>query len=589
MDNYVSPVPVLLMLSKWDPTEKNSSEDSIEKWILQELASPQYRMSVEESHLLLDQRQIILVFDELDQLSEKGMESCVDALNLFLSKHPDIQLVISSRLDAYQNIDNQLDLRRAIVIEPLTKTQLDNFFDKAGDQLAGLNDLRRSSEEIEKLLALPMMLNFFSLAFRHYAQSKSVGRLDSISNPESLKNRLIDVFVENQLNISESKSSFKKARLKHWLGWLSQSLVKHRQSVFHIENIQASWLPSRTLTRRYVLMSRWLLILFGGVFAGLLYGSALLLGGQENGLARGLSEGPGGALVAGGLIAYIDWMWISTWAKQSRVKNMPVRRRSAVKIASFILASVIGVLVVFVGIFAPLGWIVDSYAFWLADGVLVGITFGLASGLLFGFGEQNLKSNFRREINVPQRLTWSFKRGRRWGLLGLIIGVVMGTFSQVWGGSVYSQMYQMAFDTYAQQLVAQIVAAAVVLGLVGVLFGGLYGVIAPDQKLTPNYALTQTLVNVAIIAPCIGLGFGLIALIIGWLLIDPAIGAFSIWFLVPYGLFIGLLGMAGFGGRFLTKHFVLRFMLWRHDLTPPVGRMVEFLNDSTQSLLMQRV
>src|SRR5580692_2794918 len=63
-------------------------------------------------------------------------------------------------------------------------------------------------------------------------------------------------------------SSFTEMKSKAWLSWLARGMQKHSQTVFMLEQLQPSWLPSR--------WQRWLYILSSRAIAGLPVGLIVL-------------------------------------------------------------------------------------------------------------------------------------------------------------------------------------------------------------------------------------------------------------------------------------------------------------------------
>ena len=89
---------------------------------------------------------------------------------------------------------------------------------------------------------------------------------------------------------------YTEAQATKWLAWLARGMQQHGQTVFLIEQLQPSWLPTRGQRRIYTFSSR----LFGGLIfglnVGLIYG---LIYGLIGGLIGGLIVGLIGGLIVG--------------------------------------------------------------------------------------------------------------------------------------------------------------------------------------------------------------------------------------------------------------------------------------------------
>ena len=61
------------------------------------------------------------------------------------------------------------------------------------------------------------------------------------------------------------KRPYTEAQATRWLAWLARGMQQHGQTVFHIEQLQPSWLPSAWQRGYYILFTRLLQGLVVGI------------------------------------------------------------------------------------------------------------------------------------------------------------------------------------------------------------------------------------------------------------------------------------------------------------------------------------
>lgn len=585
-EEYSAPVPVVLTLSKWEVAPL-----PIDEWVVQELATLQYGIPTELGQRWLAQGQLALLFDNMDHLSNGARARCVEALNAFVHAHGTTPIAVACQLNAYQSLPEKLSLRRAILLQPLTEIQLDAFFDAAGSQLVGLRTLMAADPDLVTLLRAPMMLNLFSLTYREMSvQSPLPINAGTVlaHTSQDLRSRLIDTFVQRRLPDPTSDERYTGDQIMHWLGWLAQAMTSHNETMLHIERMQPGWMTNRRSQQLYLFLSRLFVGIVGGILGGFFIGLARALAGDPYGFARGFAEGLVGGLVTGPILALLSWLWITRIDGRVEFLDRSPRASAVIKIATFAIATTIGVAITFTLVFGVAEWLSFTMREWFIEGALVGFLFGLSSGLLFVFGDEGTEGDLGHEIKVPHYLNWSLTRGRRWGFLGAGIGLVAGSLVGWSDVTLLSQMVEQRFDQRLTATIALGVIGMVVFTLIGLVFGGLQGSIMPERKLTPNFGLRQALCNVAVTAPIIGVFFALVGLLLGVLLVGWNAGL-TTWALTAYGGFIGVLAIFGFGALYLLKHLALRLVLRWNDLTPPLGQLADFLNDATRRMLLERV
>jgi hypothetical protein len=194
-------------------------------------------------------------------------------------------------------------LNSAIVLQPLSQTQLQNCLQQLGS-LHGIDDMLTQDPALKEIIDTPLMLN---IAARAYPQLKQ----HMHRSPELLKTELFAAYAREMLKHRGEKRGYSRAESLHYLSWLAKKLIDKKQSVFFIERMQPDWLP--TAWQRWCVTTGSMVIC--GVMVGLIlgfYGS--LFHDLYISLAIALSYGIVGSIMCG-------WMGVAAQIRPvTRVK-----------------------------------------------------------------------------------------------------------------------------------------------------------------------------------------------------------------------------------------------------------------------------
>ncbi len=136
-DDINQPIPVLLNLSSW-----KEDKQCIKDWIIDDLKQ-KYGVRKDIGKKWLEETVIIPLLDGLDEIASDRQGLCVDKINEFLT--PSIwssSLVVCSRSEEYQLLSRQdqsqsqikkLELNGAVILQPLTQEQIENYLQRAGE------------------------------------------------------------------------------------------------------------------------------------------------------------------------------------------------------------------------------------------------------------------------------------------------------------------------------------------------------------------------------------------------------------------------------------------------------------------------
>jgi predicted NACHT family NTPase len=122
-------------LSSWASERK-----TIADWLVQELNS-KYQVSKALGKVWVEEQQVLLLLDGLDEVKAERREACVQALNQFIQEHGQTEIVVCSRIRDYESLSARLKLQGAICIQSLTLEQINQYLERAGEQLEAVKTL----------------------------------------------------------------------------------------------------------------------------------------------------------------------------------------------------------------------------------------------------------------------------------------------------------------------------------------------------------------------------------------------------------------------------------------------------------------
>jgi adenylate kinase family enzyme len=253
-------IPVVLNLSSW-----GSKQQTIADWLVQELWS-KYQVPKEVGKDWVKNQKLLLLLDGLDEVKANRREACVEAINQFMQKHGQTEMVVCSRIADYQVLSNRLQLRGAIYIRSLTPEQVNQYLDNAGEQLGAVKTLLTEDTALQELAKSPLTLSIMTLAY----QGKKVEEILQTGSVEARREHLFDAYIKRMFSHEKSgkpkeyKSPYQNQQAKSWLTWLAQRMKQESESVFLIEKMQPTWL-SLTEKRVFLIGST----LTGWIFIGI--------------------------------------------------------------------------------------------------------------------------------------------------------------------------------------------------------------------------------------------------------------------------------------------------------------------------------
>jgi hypothetical protein len=256
-------IPVVFTLSSWA-----RKSQAIEQWLVQELVE-KYKIPKAVGKEWVEKEALILLLDGLDEVKIEQRNTCVKALNKFMQTHGRTEVVICSRIRDYEALADRLKLRSAIYIQSLTDEQITFFLEQAGEQLNALKTVLRQDVELQKLATSPLILSIMSLAYQDY----EIAQIALDGESEDYRKHLLENYINRMLQRRGTTQKYLREDTQRWLVYIAQQMTAESQTMFLIERLQPSWLPTKKQRIRYRRESA----LLGGLSIVLIYGLIYIL------------------------------------------------------------------------------------------------------------------------------------------------------------------------------------------------------------------------------------------------------------------------------------------------------------------------
>jgi GTPase SAR1 family protein len=250
------PMPVVFSLASWA-----AEQPPLEAWLITELSTTYYvphgiaKGWVEGDALLL-------LLDGLDDgLDASAREACVAAIGAFREAHP-VPMAVCGGGDGVSDQGDGTErphLQGAVVLQPLTLTQVDAYLSRAGAKLHAVHDAVQHDPVLREMARVPLFLNMMALAYAGLGADE----LETLTTVEARRHHLFETYVRRMLqrclterspvaakSISRVKGRDTEiAATLSWLVYLAGRMRDHHQTVFLIEKLQFDWLPPRAERR----------------------------------------------------------------------------------------------------------------------------------------------------------------------------------------------------------------------------------------------------------------------------------------------------------------------------------------------------
>lgn len=227
-----APVPVVFHLVTWV-----DSDGDIAEWIVDEL-NKRYGVPPALGRQVLD-HDILPLFDGLDEVPTERQVECITAINDFIARRIDTQLVVCSRAVDYDLIGTRLKLNKAVGLQPISPQQQEALGNSG--ELQGLDHLLQQDASLRELLSTPLMVDVVSEVL------PDIGPEDRQS-PARFRERMFSTYVDKMLGSDDPAAGvdtgrpYSAAESKRYLSWLAKRMLGKSQGVFYLEWMQPDWL-----------------------------------------------------------------------------------------------------------------------------------------------------------------------------------------------------------------------------------------------------------------------------------------------------------------------------------------------------------
>ena len=401
------PIPVVLNISSWA-----KKSQAIKKWLIQELLE-KYQVSKALGKQWVETESLILLLDGLDEVRPEQRNACVQALNQFMQTHGATEVSVCCRIKDYEALTERLTLRSAICIQPLTPEQINSYFKQAGEQLSALKTILRQDRKLQDLATSPLMLSIVSLSY----QGCTPEQLNLGGSTEDYRERIFETYIDRMFQRRGTTQQDPRKETQRWLIWLAQRMTVAAQTVFLIERLQPSWLPTREQRIRY----RWetgfigglSIALLGGLMQGLLY--VLFFGLRMNGLMNALMQG----LLLGLLLGTSFGVIVGSLGDIKTFETFKWSWQEAKHAFHTVQNKALSNSLIFGLIFGLMGRRISSLIFGLIFGLISSLIFGLFWGLFLGFRNSEIPQSKKPNQGI-------FRSARNAAILGISIFVIFG-------------------------------------------------------------------------------------------------------------------------------------------------------------------
>jgi adenylate kinase family enzyme len=430
-------IPVVFNLSSWA-----SERQPIADWLIGEL-NTKYQVSKKLGKAWIEEQQQLLLLDGLDEVKAERREACVHALNQFMQEHGQTEMVVCSRIRDYEALSVRLKLQGAIYIQSLTPEQINQYLERAGEQLEAVKTLVQEDTALQELAKSPLTLSVMTLAY----QGILIEDLPKTGSLEERRKHLFNAYIERMFQRRGTAQGYSKAQAIHWLIWLAQRISKESQTIFLIERMQPTWLQTKVQKTTYLianilissstfglisglisglitglmyelinwLVSRWSDRLFDGLFLGFDRSFGDLLPALNLGVISGLIFGLGSGFSKRKIktVELLKW----SWKKSSRSLILGVSFGAAF--------GLIVVLVIWFIRWLIEGWPTPSATYDLISGLFIGLIGGLIYGLTDGLKGSQIEAKTIPNQGIRRSAMNAGVVGLNAGFVGLVGGWVL--------------------------------------------------------------------------------------------------------------------------------------------------------------------
>ena len=577
--NEGGPVPVIFNLSTW------SNNQPLAAWLVGELES-KYQVHHTLGQQLVKANLILPLLDGLDEVVTSERTACIETINRYRLESASSSLVVCSRSADYLAQGARMQLNKAVMIQPLSPLQANDYLAQAGDSLNTLRVTLQSETALRELTRTPLLLRMLALTYYNAPVSDS---LRNSSSGEQIQ-QVLERYVDRMLERGSDKMGYSPQVTRHWLAWLARQLQQRNQNIFYIERMQPDCLEKRQTHRRYIHLMVGLIFSILGFFW---LGSS----GVNGVISASVDKHNNPMLIAGlillipasslllGLINGMLYQWQAEKVSGTSVRQK-WRRRGQSVVRGLVNVLFMGLLSCVFLVNTPLMYRSADYSRLLILGILLS---GMTNGLQLSMADW-LLSIRTTEIQPAEIIVWSWSKMWRsfFKFLGLglfydfllsLLCFGLAFLVYLWGGAMaHSPMIWVIAVIGIIIVVFFTLLFAVLRGLTG---GLSTNVLDPRDIAIPNQGIRRSVRNSLLVGlVCLFFLMGIPALVA--ILFKAPVTSF-----IPLIMLIVLIMALRAGGIACIQHFVLRWLLRREGVMP--WNYPRFLDYAAEHILLQKV
>ncbi|GHO49181.1 helix-turn-helix domain-containing protein [Ktedonospora formicarum] len=410
-ENEQHPMPVVFNLSSW--AEK---QQPLQEWLIEEFTM-RYQVPPNLARAWIEEEAITLMLDGLDEMAGDYRTKCIEAINTYRQTHGLVSIVVCCRQDDYFAQPARILLNKAIVAQPLTEQQVDQYTSHENFNVKSMRLALQKDPDLQAMVTTPLMLNILTLIYHETPQ----GKASLISSLPVHRQNIFQTYVERVTKRGLLQRNYTLDQTNHWLSWLARQMQAHNQSEFYLERLQPTWLPHTAYQRYQAAILRLIygidIFVVAALFAWIRGGKrgdevgvgiGLLgeLGGRSgNDVLGWMKPGLGGGLEAGGslgiLLALVvvivtllmgSPMPIFSWRTLWQSVTSGLRNASLIGVGVTLIAGIL---------FSLSQGLIGGFESGLSMGLFSGLLAGLLTGLINGLKSKPEMAHIVQDPSEP--------------------------------------------------------------------------------------------------------------------------------------------------------------------------------------------
>ena len=187
-EDPLQPIPVVLNLASWSQTRPPLAD-----WVVSEL-NARYQIPTKFGRQWLEDGNLGLLLDGLDEVDPRRIGDCIAAINHFRQEHGLLPVAVCCRTELYTAAKAALKLGGAVVLQPLTDAQVEDYLASFDPASQAVREVLRDDDTLRSLAHTPLMLNTIRLAYQ--ALPVDALRSEQLDTPDERRRHLLDSFIE---------------------------------------------------------------------------------------------------------------------------------------------------------------------------------------------------------------------------------------------------------------------------------------------------------------------------------------------------------------------------------------------------------